>query len=191
LKLIHYERNKDWLGDIVHIPFLDLAIVFVIHIRAAEKIVGTITITKQHQAGWGKSREELFHDALESVRHDYEITYIGKIMDKYKDIIDVAGMAGPDFSMFVLKNRAAPFGASAILYPHVLENFADECGWEKIIILPSSLHEVILLPYTGHEDCNSLNRLVKDVNQADFMDELVLSDHIYIYDRKQDTVISM
>jgi hypothetical protein len=24
LKLIHYERNKDWLGDIVHIPFLAL-----------------------------------------------------------------------------------------------------------------------------------------------------------------------
>jgi hypothetical protein len=190
LKLVSYERNKDWLEDIVHIPFLDLAIVFVIHIKTAEKIVGTVTITKQHQAGWGKSREELFHDAMESVRHDYEITHVGKIIEEYRDIIGVDEMAESDFPMFVLKNRVVPFGASAILYPHVLGNFADECGWEKIIILPSSLHEVFLLPYTGHEDFDSLNRLVNDINQADFMEELVLSDHIYIYDRKQDTIIS-
>ena len=49
---------------------------------------------------------------------------------------------------YVLSNRSGVNGAACLLYEDVLKNFAD--GVEKnLIILPSSIHEVLLLPDDG------------------------------------------
>lgn len=55
---------------------------------------------------------------------------------------------------------------------------------DNLIILPSSLHELIVLPenqYTG--DCEACAEMVKNVNTSVVLPEDYLSDHVYTYNR--------
>ena len=89
--------------------------------------------------------------------------------------------------MKVLSNTRRIDGAVCILYPGVLESLAREEGHD-LYILPSSMHEVILLPDTGAPSAEELKRMVREVNDTQVAPEEVLSGNVYRYTRAGDMV---
>lgn len=89
--------------------------------------------------------------------------------------------------MYVLTNRSNLNGAACILYPNVLKEFAERIG-SDLYILPSSIHEVILIKAQGMGDADVLRNMVKDVNRTQLAPEEVLSDEVYHYNRKSGKV---
>lgn len=89
--------------------------------------------------------------------------------------------------MYVLTNRSGQNGAACILYPNVLKEFAERIE-SDLYILPSSVHEVILIKDQGIEDSDVLRNMVKDVNRTQLDLEEVLSDQVYHYSRKRGKV---
>lgn len=90
--------------------------------------------------------------------------------------------------MYVLTNRCSQNGAACIRYPNVLKEFAERMG-SDLYILPSSIHEVILLRSHGLEDdAGALRNMVKDVNRTQLAPEEVLSNQVYYYSRKSGKV---
>lgn len=87
-----------------------------------------------------------------------------------------------DEGMYVLTNCQRMYGAAAMLYPGELEKFAEQkkCSF---FILPSSVHEVILLPDRGEKDRKFLQEMVQEINESFVEKEEVLSDSVYYYDR--------
>ena len=83
--------------------------------------------------------------------------------------------------MMVLSNQKNFFGASVILYSEQLRKVSEELG-QDLYILPSSVHEVILLPEAG-QDPDALRATVKRVNETEVRREEVLTDSVYRYDR--------
>ena len=81
---------------------------------------------------------------------------------------------------YILSNRCGINGAGALLYEHVLEEFAEMKHCD-IIILPSSLHEVLLLLAAADMDFQVLHQLVSNINLTEVSDEDRLSDHVYLY----------
>ena len=73
-------------------------------------------------------------------------------------------------------------GAGTILYDGVLKRFAEKAGCD-IYILPSSLHEVLLVPGTMKISVDDLKEMVKDVNRTVVSAEDFLSDNVYVYRR--------
>ena len=71
-----------------------------------------------------------------------------------------------------------------MLYPHVLKDFAESLG-EDLIVLPSSIHEVLLTPCNVSLPLDELNGMVQAINQSDVPAEDRLSDHIYYFSRIQ------
>ncbi|MBQ7925064.1 MAG: hypothetical protein IJ335_02090, partial [Lachnospiraceae bacterium] len=70
---------------------------------------------------------------------------------------------------------------TVMLYP----DFWDKLGmaWKgKFYILPSSVHEVILLKDDGEESPSKLQEMVREINQCEVDPTEVLSDSIYHYD---------
>ena len=52
-------------------------------------------------------------------------------------------------------------------------------------ILPSIIHEVLLLPKEESEgDISELNLMIHDVNATQVQEEEILSDHVYCYERR-------
>lgn len=87
-------------------------------------------------------------------------------------------------ALHVLTNRRGIYGASCMLYRDIIKDFADQEETD-VIILPSSIHEVLLFPDHLMFDHAFLCRTVQEINREDVSEEDVLSDRIYIFSRKQ------
>ncbi len=108
--------------------------------------------------------------------------------DYREDFIDEL-MSSPDASpLYVLTNSSGICGACALLYPDQLKNFADMLE-SDLVILPSSIHEVLLVPYDDHISFDELAHMVSHINRAEVPVEDRLSDQVYLYSRALDQVI--
>ncbi len=113
-----------------------------------------------------------------------EEVLVDDITDKMMDCLLEGQEENP---MYVLTNRNSQNGAACILYPNVLKEFAERME-SDLYILPSSIHEVILIRDQGIEDTDVLKNMVKDVNRTQLAPEEVLSDQVYRYSRKDGRV---
>ena len=65
-KLIHYEKNKELLKEIPHLPFLDLAVVFYCLLTDTPVGHATVLIHNSHLELWGKNTSWLYKAAREN-----------------------------------------------------------------------------------------------------------------------------
>ena len=95
-----------------------------------------------------------------------------------------------DTSLYTLTNALEWNGASALLYPDVLETYANQydCDW---LIIPSSVHEVLLRPYCSEAEIENARSAISDVNASLLSPDEVLSDHPYLYRRDKKELICM
>ena len=89
--------------------------------------------------------------------------------------------------IYVLTNQDGFKGAAAVLYEGVLKGFAEQKGCD-LIILPSSIHEMILVPYKKSMDMAELGEMVRNINRTTLPAEEILSDSVYLYSRETDQV---
>ena len=89
--------------------------------------------------------------------------------------------------MYVLTNRNKTFGASCILYEKVLQEFARRLD-KNLYILPSSIHEVIIVTEDEIKEPLKLKEMVQEVNATQVAEEEVLSDSVYYFDRREDKI---
>lgn len=195
-RLIGRKGNEGLLEEIPYIEFLDLAICFYYAYHGEEMGDGTILIYNSHMEMWETCTVELFSLAghntqrlfpwvcqgLGEVLKEMEDSVLGTDME---DLVDVLCMEVP---MKILTNNRKTHGAACILYPGVLDGVAQEMG-SDFFILPSSIHEVILLPDTGNEDYEKLRGMIREVNSTQMAPEEVLSDTLYRYDRADKRVV--
>ena len=86
--------------------------------------------------------------------------------------------------MYMLSNCARLNGSGCILYQDLLQSFAEHFA-SDFYILPSSIHEVLLIPASDNSSPEELNAMVREVNASQLTREEVLSDHVYFYSREQ------
>jgi hypothetical protein len=91
--------------------------------------------------------------------------------------------ADREMQMYVLTNNIRMNGAACITYPEVLKNFAREQE-SDLYIIPSSVHEVILIP-VQHWEKSKLDEMVVEVNENELDPVEILSDHVYIFKREE------
>ena len=85
--------------------------------------------------------------------------------------------------MFVLSNIGNHNGAAAVCYKDILDRFSQKVE-DDLVILPSSVHETILLPLQKSNNMESLREMVYDSNRTVLDQSEFLSDSVYLYSRK-------
>lgn len=193
LKLIHYERNKILLKDVPHIRFLDLAIVFYCLISMdITQGSATILIHHSHLKNWNIQTDDLFEIAKKNTQQIlpeklYDMNdVLHELTDKSQHVSDDCCCEVP-YPMFVLTNESNLFGAACIIYPNLLQHYAAEAQTD-FYILPSSIHEVILVPTLENSDYQELSEMVQEVNDTQVQDDEILSTHAYYYSRKENEI---
>ena len=194
-RLVGRKKNGALLEGIPYIEFLDLAFCFY-YAYNGELGDGTIQISNAHMEMWDSNTMELFALSKRNTPRLFPWECSG-LQDILEDMagLDGDGAASKDVAealqkevpMMVLSNTARLHGAVCMLYPGVLAGMADRVGGD-LFILPSSIHEVILLPDTGNEDGEALKLMVQEVNSTAVAPEEVLSDTLYRYDRARGRV---
>ncbi len=81
--------------------------------------------------------------------------------------------------IYVVSNKAQFRGASGITDHEALRKLADSIGIRDFVILPSSIHECILIPKDENTDLKSLYNMVKDVNSSVVSPEDKLIDAVF------------
>lgn len=90
-------------------------------------------------------------------------------------------------SMYVLSNKQKLNGAACMLYPDILKNFAEEKKCD-LYILPSSVHEVILLPVSQQTSGAALVDMVTEINKTQVEEIEVLADSVYCFRRDRNCI---
>ena len=101
-----------------------------------------------------------------------------------EDLVEM-GMApgGGEEMMYVASSADNISGAGVIAYEDFMNQAAERVGGD-FFILPSSRHEVLLVPDDGTKSLKELEAMVKDVNATQVSPEDKLTDSVYHYDSK-------
>lgn len=183
-KLIHYEKNKELLADIPHRPFLDLAIVYYYLVDMKGLSNATILIHNNHLELWKANEEMLFAQARVNSPRLLSADFLG-MEEMLRELTDASSenreeWGRDDTGMYVLSNSRRMYGASALLYDGVKDMCARAMDG-NYFILPSSVHEVILVPDDGIMNKEKLEEMVRDVNATQLEPQEILSDSVYFY----------
>lgn len=190
-KLVNAEQNKELLEKIPHRNFMDLAVVYYAIARDyAREDIGTILILNGHMEIWGQEEENLYQTAMMNMRADGEADFVS-LESVVKHIL--RGITLPDDeskdlrrkNMYILTNHRRRFGAAEILDKKTLRTIADQIG-DRFIVLPSSVHETIVLPPKEEAEYGRLADMVREVNDTQVDVEERLSDHVYVYSRDKE-----
>lgn len=187
-RLIHAEKNKELLKEIPHILFLDLAICFYYAFHNEELGEGSILIHNTHMEMWDTNHQELMRLAEENTPKLFKPIFI-MLDNAVENLLVEEEEIVKDGYMYVLTNRQKNQGAACILYPDMLEKIAEKLEG-SFFVIPSSIHEVIILQDSGCEDQSVLPEIIKEANRSHVMEEDVLSDHPYFYDIKAKKLVS-
>ena len=198
-KLVSADRNKELLSDTPHIKFFDLAIIFYVLVSSDAEGMGTITVHDNIMDLWNVSKEKVFELAVQNTQRLFR----GKVTSIAEVMIDVLAsrldrecaceffdlMAGEDdvIPMYVCTNTAKMNGAGVIFYNGLLKEFADRVG-SDVYIIPSSIHETLLIPASIGMGADEIRDMVKCVNATEVAPDEILSDSVYYYNRLTDRV---
>lgn len=193
IKVIHYEKNRKMLEDVPHIRFMDLAVVCYYSYMNDFLGKGSIQIETGHLDKWGISEEELFAAAKRNTRDKLGVEVKGMNEILVEMLTENAGNVDREELEFMLQNtekevpmyimtlKGRYFGAACIYYEEMLISFGKQCQ-KGFYILPSSIHELILIPDSGKEKPEVLRQMVREVNAGHVAPEERLSDNIYYFD---------
>lgn len=190
-KLVNTSMNQEMLQSCPHIEILDLSLVFQVVVSNQELEQVSIRIHNSHMETWGVNTRQLKEYAEVNTRRmlPEDIIDIRNIVNSLPEngVKDKMLEAVCDkVDMFqVLTNSKKLNGAATILYKDVLKNIADDVK-TNLLILPSSVHECILLKETTESDYRHLKTMVQEVNEEMVAQEEVLSNHVYRYNREKD-----
>ncbi len=199
-KLIHADSNEQLLTQIPHIPYLDLAIIFYLHLDRSASGQMTALIYKEHLVRWNIKLKDLWHFALMNTPLNFpaEIRSMSELLkeiaqknlgDEYDEesieaILEDEEQVSP---LYVLTNQFGLNGACCMLYRSILKDFAESIGTD-LIILPSSIHEVLITPNNPGASYEELSNMVTTINQAEVPPEDQLSNQVYLYTRADDRI---
>ena len=174
LKLVGYEANEEQLQDAARRQFLDMSVIYYLRIDGPDGEPGGVRVSWDMLGDWEIAEDILYRDALANMEKQF-----GERLMRFDH--DPGNEEEEKSGMMVLSNQKNFFGASVILYSEQLRKVSEELG-QDLYILPSSVHEVILLPEAG-QDPDALRATVKRVNETEVRREEVLTDSVYRYDR--------
>lgn len=185
LKLVDYKRNKERLIE-KDIPYVDivgtgLAAVFYVPVLEEERVnhvYGTVEITTDIiERVWGVkvSSEELFSIAKENmeVSEEPEVLFMSELcqglLTEVEDLVD----------LLIVRNHCGVFGAGMILLEETRKKIRERVQVDKVFVLPSSVHETIMLRYNAGE-ADGLRKIVREVNRTQVSENEILSDEVFL-----------
>lgn len=184
-KLVNYEKNQELLQDIPWFKWHDLAVTFYYAMEEAVLGRASVMIHNNHLDMWGQPAEEIYRIANRNMR--LKMPDVLLPMHKLMEEMLGAKAEGMDLSLYVLTNRNKIFGASAMLYSDKMKLLADNLDTD-LLILPSSVHEVLLLPDDRKQEYDFYRKMVKEVNTTQVDPEEILSFGLYRYDREKEEI---
>ena len=188
IEIVSAERNRNTLESVPHKEIEDMAVVYRFIIsEGALSGIGSILVTNQMLDNYGITADQLHEDALRNAPEIRPLVIEGmaEVLAKQMGATDLE-MLGFNIppeqeQMFVASVEGNVHGAGVIAYQNFMDQAAERAGG-SFYILPSSIHEVLIIPDNGKFDTASLEQMVREVNATTVDISEQLTDSVYHYD---------
>ena len=186
MKLVNTELNKELLEDVPHKQMGDFSIIYNVIVQDFVEEFATILIHNAHIDLWGIGLEELHEIAMQNTPNllPYRFENLEDIL-KRKHRVEIS--MDIDSKMYLLSNKYRINGAVVMFYPNLLKkiyNFLED----NLVIIPSSIHEVILMPeqvVRMESSIEELNDTIRYVNDTECTETEILSNQAYIFNGEE------
>lgn len=188
------EKNRELLEEIPHEMREDLALVYRAYYDFGEKGNASVLIKNQHLKAWGIEEDTLKTEAWQNMHRILPPTVesmnrlcmeLARKFYTEEEAEQLEREISPN-DMTVLSNGGKYLGAAYMFDGKLMGELAEKLG-DNLIILPSSVNEVLLRPEKG-ERLEKLKQMVEDVNDSVVSEVEILSDEIYRYDWEKQTL---
>lgn len=194
--LVNVKANRERLQHSPHIIIEDLAVAFQVacHVETGKMCT---PVKDEHLEEWGIGKEQLYEQAFKNVQESGEYTLYGlndciegalKGQQPEEDFLMAPEcFVSDNQEMYVLSNKDVSCGAVAIACPDVMEKVCRLFP-DGFYILPSSIHECMILGKGKGLGVKELEKMVREINHTQVEPEERLSDHVYEYDRERGSI---
>ncbi|MCD7750582.1 MAG: DUF5688 family protein [Lachnospiraceae bacterium] len=150
--------------------------------QADGQVRGTVMLREEHMQDWSVSTEEVFEKAIENTLRSEGLYWnsMDAVLRREKLLLFPEKLPESRTGMIVLSGKTGIWGATAAFLPGTAARIYEALG-EAFYFLPSSIHEVIIVPFSHAVGGKYLAQTVKDINHMEIPAEEILSDHIYLY----------
>ena len=185
-QLINVNENEEFLQNYVYRKLDDLALIYRIVIQIDQDGIQSIPIFLKMLEQWGINEESLYKQMISNM----EYSFLFKIRPLQDVLCEYIGTSAHNsfvdkinIEMLMVSNRLNIYGASAILNPQCLNQCCERLNTNKLCIIPSSIHEVLVFDFEKIMlISNPLNNLIREINRNYCLPEEILSNHAYVYD---------
>ena len=189
IEVISAETNEDLLSKIPHDRIEDLAVVYRFVLESNENGRSSILVSNDLIERMGVTPEQLKADALENAPEirPAVIQGMNEVMREMMgpEVFEMMGISEQtEEMMYVATVPDKNSGAGVLAYQDFMDQAAEKIGGD-FFILPSSIHEILLVPDDGQKGADELRAMVMDVNATQVSPEEKLTDNVYHYDSKE------
>ncbi len=180
-RLVNRERNRKLLEDVPYKEYLDLAIVYYVLLEVDEYGMASMLVRREHLKMWKVSEEDIYYRACKNTQkllpYDFSTmrSVIMELLEIGREIEEQTG------KMYILSNVMRSYGACAMMYPDLLRKIGEELE-ENYYILPSSVHETIIVAESEAPGNEELCEMIEEINETQVEEEEVLSNRAYYYE---------
>ncbi len=175
------------LKEAPHRKIQDMALVVSVHLVnfSDENGKSVVVVTKPLMEMYGIDENQLFADAEKNSVAKEPIVFT-PLVDMIKNLIENDEIPSPEdvgIVTYIATNKTGFHGAAVAAYPEFLDQAAETVGG-SFFMLPSSVHEFILIKDDGRQKAKDLNKMIRNVNETVLEPRDFLSNQCYHYDAK-------
>ena len=175
------------LGETPHKMIEDMAVVVNIQLVnfSDENGRSCVVVSKPLMDMYGIDEAQLFADAEKNSLANEPIVFT-PLGDMIKHLIETEELPSPEdvgIVTYIATNKSGFQGAAIAAYPEFAEKAAEAIGG-SFYMIPSSVHEFILIKDDGTPKAKDLNKMIKNVNETVLEPRDLLSEQCYHYDAK-------
>ncbi len=188
-RLINTAANQEYLADKPHKDIEDLSIVYAVRISEDEQGFAEAVITDDLANMWGVDAQEIHSRAMDNIAERPPLFQnIESVLFGEKENLEIEDVEPEDYSVpfFILTNQQKTKGAVMAINPKTMDRIAAKFG--DVYVIPSSVHETLIVPKSAVDDVQGLVNMVKQVNESEVSPEDQLSNNVYEYDSKTHTL---
>lgn len=186
--VVNRDNNREYLESAVHKNIPDTDIIAVMRVLCSKE-PGKGNASYMVNTGmleiWGVTAEDIYEQALSNMERLFppKMLKLENVLYLDEDDSILCKKLEP-YSQYILTNDVKVHGAATMLYPGLLQEIG-EATQSSFFILPSSIHETILIKDNGEMSAKEFQRMVIDVNRTQVRPEEILSNEVYSYDYRE------
>lgn len=188
-KAIGYEANKVSLKAMPHRRVADIAGIYIVVVSEEDEGITSYTVTHEIMEKLHLDMQELDTAAKRNYfkKRQIQLLDVLQTMQELRTgMVSEANVGEVEISrenMYTLRDSRKINGASVILYDEILQKVADKADG-NLIILPSSIHEVMIIKEEAGIDIDYVKKMVKDINNTAVDPQEVLTNSVYKYTKE-------